>query len=310
MGMQWDGLLRNLGDWYGGFERIEPHTGDRLGREPSLVSLRTPDGGKTVVQRIRRASGPIADWEDPNVQGLLCDRQLFISSLGRGFMALPSGAFSQGSTQLGPFAEFGAELGLIEGDRRVRLVMRFDRGGALEPMTLMPEWRGEGPAWGDDESGSKSGSGAIAFGALGETLLAALVGTWRGETMTVYPDFRPSDRGSCELTVVRSGSDGSAIEQCLTFEGAMGSGTVRSRGHFDGHRIRFEGQETPGKPAVQVLLLKDGISANCPEQVQLRQPFVLELGWLLAPNRRRRLVRHYDASGEWTSLTEIVEEKV
>lgn len=302
MGMQWDGLLRNLGDWYGAFERLDPRTGDRLGIEPSLVSLQTPDDGKTVVQRIRRAAGPIADWDDPNVQGLLCDRQLFISSLGRGFMALPSGAFSQGSTQLGPFAEFGAELGLIEGDRRVRLVMRFDRDGHLEPMTLMPEWRGGGPAWGED-----SQDRVIVPASL---LMATLEGTWRGETTTVYPDFRPSDRGSCELTVTRSGPLGSVIDQCLSFKGPSTEGTVRSRGHFDGRRIRFEGGDGSGRPATQVLLLKDGISANCPEQVQLRQPFVLELGWLVAPNRRRRLVRYYDASGEWTSLTEILEEKI
>ena len=287
MGAQWDGLLMNLGDWRGAFVQLDPQTGQRTGAEPSLVSLQSHDGGKTVVQRIRRAAQPVEDWDASN-QPLACDRQLVIASLGRSFMALPSGAFSQGSTQLGPFSEFGAELGLLMGDRRVRLVERFDREGRLEPLTLMAETRGDG---------QRAAAPVVSSPA---ELLDVLVGTWHGEATTVYPDFSPTTTGTTTLTVARVGN---AIEQTLTFADRA----IASCGHFDGRRIRFGGESD--RPGIQVLLLENGISANCPERVVLRRPFVLELGWLVSPTERRRLVRTYAPSGEWVSLTEVVEHK-
>jgi Domain of unknown function (DUF3598) len=58
------------------------------------------------------------------------------------------------------------------------------------------------------------------------------------------------------------------------------------------------------------MLLPDGASVNCPLKVALGQPFVLELGWLRSPTLRERIIRSYDAKGEWVGLTRVVETKV
>jgi len=61
---------------------------------------------------------------------------------------------------------------------------------------------------------------------------------------------------------------------------------------------------------VQVLLLPDGASANCPLHIQPGHSFVLETGWLLEPQRRQRLIRSYNSQGQWTSLTLVNETKI
>ncbi|MBZ8181060.1 DUF3598 family protein [Oscillatoria salina] len=61
---------------------------------------------------------------------------------------------------------------------------------------------------------------------------------------------------------------------------------------------------------VQILLLPDAASANCPLEIKRGYPFVLEAGWLVAPNLRYRLVRSYSAKGELLNLTLVQEEKV
>lgn len=66
---------------------------------------------------------------------------------------------------------------------------------------------------------------------------------------------------------------------------------------------------TEGSLPVQILLLPDGASCNCPLQIRPENPFVLELGWLLEPTRRQRLIRSYNAKGQWTSLTLVCEQK-
>jgi hypothetical protein len=38
--------------------------------------------------------------------------------------------------------------------------------------------------------------------------------------------------------------------------------------------------------------------------------FVLEVGWLILPNQRQRLVRSYNDKGEWVSLTLVTEQRV
>ena len=53
-------------------------------------------------------------------------------------------------------------------------------------------------------------------------------------------------------------------------------------------------------------LLPDGGFARLPERVSHREAFVLEGGWLPAPDRLERLIRRYDASGAWLSASHEV----
>ena len=52
--------------------------------------------------------------------------------------------------------------------------------------------------------------------------------------------------------------------------------------------------------------LPDGGYVRWPRQVSHRQPFSIEGGWLTAPDRLERLIRHYDGSGAWLSVSHDV----
>ena len=56
--------------------------------------------------------------------------------------------------------------------------------------------------------------------------------------------------------------------------------------------------------------LPDGASSNCPLQIKNGQAFILEVGWMYAPNQRQRMIRSYDQKGGWVSLTLVTESKV
>lgn len=58
-----------------------------------------------------------------------------------------------------------------------------------------------------------------------------------------------------------------------------------------------------------MLLLPDGASSTSPQQVRVRQAFFLEVGWLLQPGERQRMIRSYSDKGEWSSLTLVTERK-
>lgn len=57
-------------------------------------------------------------------------------------------------------------------------------------------------------------------------------------------------------------------------------------------------------------LLPDGGFCRLPQQVSHREGFVLEAGWLAAPDRMERLIRRYDASGAWLSARHEVLSRV
>lgn len=50
-----------------------------------------------------------------------------------------------------------------------------------------------------------------------------------------------------------------------------------------------------------VQFLPDGGYSRRPDQLSHRMAFSVEAGWLRAPDKLERLVRHYDASGAWLS---------
>jgi hypothetical protein len=57
----------------------------------------------------------------------------------------------------------------------------------------------------------------------------------------------------------------------------------------------------------RTLLLPDGAFATCPIQITAGRAFSLEMGWLLAPHLRQRLIRQYDATGSWIALMLMIE---
>jgi hypothetical protein len=275
MPSQWDCLLQNLGEWQGSFTRFSPQ-GEQLEDTPTVVSLEGLNDNRTIRQIIRRL--PPGQPVDEKV--------LEYSSLGRNTLFLENGAFSQGSIQWGPFAEFGAELGLIEGNRRLRLVQLFDRTSKLERVTLIRE--------------KLAGTDIPERPVL---TVDQLLGEWQGEAVSVYPDARSPDTYPTQLKVHRE--DNRLVQQ-LNFGTGASVRTITSTAKIDGSILHFDQSPLP----TQVLLLPDGASSTCPVQVKPGHFFVLEVGWLLQPNQRQRLIRSYSDKGEWVSLTLVREQRV
>jgi hypothetical protein len=185
MRSQWECLLQNLGEWQGSFTQFSPQ-GELINDTPTVVSLVGVNNNQMIHQIVRPVNQPVEE------------KILEYSSLGRGILFFENGAFSQGSIQLSPVAEFGAELGLIDGDRRLRLVQLFNQKGRLERITLIRE--------------HLTGATTAERPPL---KLDDLVGEWQGEAVTIYPDWRSPDRYPTQLRIVKNG-DGQLIQQ-LTF---------------------------------------------------------------------------------------------
>jgi hypothetical protein len=268
MTSQWECLLQNLGEWQGSFTLFSPQ-GTLLEDVKSVVSFEGLNENKTMRQVVRREGQE--------------DLVLEYSTLAKSILLFDNGAFSQGSIQLAPFTEFGAELGLIYENRRLRLVQLFDKNGQLDKITLIREYL--------------AGSEAVENPALS---VNDLLGEWHGEAITIYPDWRSPDTYSTTLKLHLD--DAGRLVQSTIF----GDRTITSTATIKGSIILFD--QDPQKQ-VQVLLLPNGASATSPLQAKLRQPLFLEVGWLIKPHLRQRMVRSYNDKGEWVSLTLITEQK-
>ncbi|MGB3765982.1 MAG: DUF3598 family protein [Phormidesmis sp.] len=273
---QWQRLLKNNGTWQGSFTQLSPD-GLQLSDTPTEVALLPYDENRAMRQEIRRY--PQADY-----QGQPSETVLDYRSLSRSTLFFEDGAFSQGSTQWGPFSEFGAELGLISGQRRLRVVELFDKSGELSQVTLIRE--------------KLKGSDAPIRAPL---KIADLLGTWQGESVTQYANLRPEKTQSTQLKIEQEAD--STIRQTLVLSEQR---LMSTTGRLIGNRLSF----TQGSQLMQVLLLPDGATATCPRCITPRKPLILEAGWLLDANTRQRIIRTYDASGAWVSLTLVEEKKV
>ncbi|MEM9005042.1 MAG: DUF3598 family protein [Cyanobacteria bacterium P01_F01_bin.86] len=270
MTSQWERLLKNKGTWIGSFTQLSPH-GEILSDIPTVVALKPLDAGNAMRQEITQS--PPGESPQTTI--------LEYRSLGKSTLFFETGAFSQGSLQWGPFSEFGAELGLMAEQQRLRLVQLFSKDRQLKQLTLIREHlEGTSPPQRPNLT------------------LAALEGTWQGEAVTLYPDFQPSKTYTTRLDVTLADH---TVQQTLQI--GEGTPTIRSEGRVAGDRILF----TSGPQTVQVLMLPDGASSTCPTHIEPRQPLFLEVGWLIAPNHRQRMIRQYTAQGAWASLTLVTE---
>ncbi|MGF1481981.1 MAG: DUF3598 family protein [Cyanophyceae cyanobacterium] len=271
MASQWDYLLKNVGEWQGSFTRFSPQ-GEHLEDTPTVVILEGRDNNRSMHQVVRR----LPPGQSPQ------EKVFDYSSLSKGVMFMENGAFSQGSMQWGPYSEFGAELGLVEGDRRLRLVQLYNKGQQLERLTLIRE--------------QLAGTNTPERPPL---TVEQLEGEWRGVAVTQYADLRPADTYSTHLKIYCQGNQ---VTQQLTW----GDRTLTSTAQISGSVLKFDQSDFP----IQIVLLPDGASSNCPVVIKPGHRFVLEVGWLVQPNQRQRLVRRYSDRGEWVSLTLVKEEKV
>lgn len=275
MGSQWENFKQNLGIWEGSFTKISP-VGEVLDSTSSIISLEEEDNNKVRFNIRRYGTGGIA--ETP-----VSEFTQIYQSLGRHLLFFDDGSFSKGNMQMAPFAEFVSEFGFVNHDRRLRLVQQFDRDSLFNSLTLIREKRAE-----------------TIMPEQPRLTVEQLLGKWVGKSYTLYPDFRPLQTENTTL-IIKMISD-KQIEQKLSF----GNQTITSTASLDNHCLEFE----QGSLKMKLLLLPDGGSSLVPIQLKNRQSFLIEAGWLLEENRRKRLIRYYDNQGKWTSCTLVIEDKI
>jgi hypothetical protein len=272
----WANFLKNLGEWRGSFTQVSLD-GELLNSTPSILNLEGLENNQLVRFRLRRFGA--GGYSEPPVS----DYEQEYRSLGRQIIFFETGAFSKGSLQLAPFSEFGAEYGFVAENRRLRFVQLYDKQGNLSSLTLIREFR--------------SGTDARERPPL---TVEQLLGTWEGIACTAYSDWSPSETYATSSEIKELG--GGILQQQLSF----GERTITSKARIEGEKLLFEENAIPR----QILLLPDGASSNTPLQLQLRQPFFVEVGWLVEEGERQRLIRSYNEKGQWISATHVIERKV
>lgn len=272
----WENFLQNLGEWQGSFTSVSLE-GELLDSTPSILNLEGLENNQLVRFRLRRYGSD--GYSEPP----LSDYSQEYRTVGSQNIFFETGAFSKGSLQLAPFSEFGAEYGFVAENRRLRFVQLYDRQGNLSSLTLIREFR--------------SATDACERPPL---TVEQLLGQWQGTACTAYADWRPSDTCSTRLEVQDLGDD--RLRQQLSF----GDRTLTSTAQIAGNTLLFE----EGTSLRKILLLPDGTSSNTPLQLTLRQPFFVEVGWLVTEQQRQRLIRSYNEKGEWISATHVIEHRV
>ncbi len=269
--MQWQGLLQNLGTWEGSFLELSSD-GSQRQTTPSQLTMSLSADEQTIHFQLKR----IPDSGAAQEMAL----QFHYPGPGAKVPFFEDGCFSQGALQWSKWSQFGTELALVEGNRRLRLVQIYAQD-TLSSLTLIQERLAD--------------SGAQPSPPLS---VSDLMGTWFGEATTLYPDGRQDAPVQTLLSVKQ---DGDRLQQMLQFD----QKTICSTAKIDGSSLQFESGPQP----MQLLCLPGGASCLFPTQIQ-PYPFILEAGWLISPTHRKRLFRSYSATGEWLSITRVVERKV
>lgn len=281
MRSQWECLLQNLGVWQGSFTRLSPQ-GAMLEDTPSETILALKEDGKTMRQVVRRFD-----------KGQSQDLVLEYSSLNKNTVFFENGAFSQGSLQFAPYTDFGAELGLIYGDRRMRLVTLYDRQSQLERFTFIREHLPQ------SQTPERP-----------PLTLEALLGKWEGTSVTLAADWLMPESAP---TLTEWQRDGDRVIMRLTIQSNQsnsGNPTITSIAHIDPLNPQIINFDQDASLAVQTLFLADGASITCPKAIAPRQAFRISLSWLLERSLHQRLIRTYDRTGSWSSLSLVTERKV
>ncbi|MEG5061109.1 DUF3598 family protein [Microcoleus sp. A2-C5] len=277
---QWENFLQNLGEWHGSFTQLSVR-GEVMQDTPSIISIEGLNENKTVRLKLRRFSPNPSGVGEPQVSELFREYQ----TLGRDILFFENGSFSQGTIQLAPFSECGAEFGFIYNNRRLRFLMIYNTDGNFSQLTLIREKQ-------LDKNVPERPPLTV----------GDLLGEWEGEAVMMYPDWRSPDRYSTKLQLDLQNGD--RLVQKITF--GSNANVISSSGSIDGSVINFKESASP----VQVLLLPDGGSCTLPVKIELRKPIFFEAGWLVEPDLRFRMIRSYNDKGEWVSLTLVTERKI
>ena len=273
MKSQWECVLENLGEWVGSFTAVTA-SGELIEDIPSNIQLTGVNDNRAIHLVLKRFYD-LPGSTERFAKEVVWD---FSTPPGIGAAYFETGAFSSGALTVTAGVKTIAEFSLIEIDRRFRMIQTFDPNQQLDRVTFVREYR--------------QGKTAPERPHL---TIADLLGTWKGTATTLDANSELPMLGGNDSTLTASDSGYQLVEDDRSVDMTA----------IDRRLLQFTDRDGQ---SYQLLLLADGGYTTAPTQIRLGCPFDLEIGWVYQPGKRQRLVRRYDSTGTWCSVTFISEE--
>ncbi|MEL6158485.1 MAG: DUF3598 family protein [Cyanobacteria bacterium J06554_11] len=283
---QWQCIQQNIGTWHGTFAQFSPD-GDLVKETPSVLTLeetqpgqrmqltleRTPDGGTTdITRRSFSAPGPA-----PYVY------------------FFESGAFSQGTAQWSKFGQFGAEMSLKVGDRRVRFVIMYEGTAEgtskIKYITLIREAQTGGTRFEEPHFH-----------------IEQVLGNWQGRLQMLYASMDPTTAGQSlwtfnedlSLTCKEENEDEWTLALATCLKGDRSTSPSQTK------PISLK-KNKDSAPDYQLTPLPNGTYCLMPQIIDQKAAFRVEVGWVRSNKAnpetsaliRTRIIRYYDHQGIW-----------
>jgi Domain of unknown function (DUF3598) len=278
MKSQWECVLENLGEWVGSFTTVTPQ-GELIEDIPSIIKL-TGIRDNQAVHLVLNRFYPLPNSTEKYAKEVVWD---FSTPPGISVIYFGTGAFSSGAPVVNIGVKTIAEFSLLVGDRRFRMIQTFDISQQLDRVTFVRE--------------QLQGANTPERPQLD---IADLLGTWTGIATVSSADGRSTIETSTRSTFTVNDTGYQLVENDRSLD--LTFATNLSSGRLWQFTDSLDGQ------AYQILLLPDSGYAITPTIIELGCAFNLEIGWIHQTGQRQRLVRRYDSSGKWESVTFIVEE--
>ncbi|MGD1948919.1 MAG: DUF3598 family protein [Leptolyngbyaceae cyanobacterium] len=276
---QWGYIRKNIGEWRGAFMQFSPEA-NPITETPSVLTLEEDSLDQHMTLTLTRTP----EGTPPST----VRRDLAYPGAAPYICFFPTGAFSQGATQRRLWSSFGAEFSLLSENRRMRLVQLYNGTASgdhtLDYVTLIPEYRSPE---------------ATTPEAVTECLdVDNLLGTWKGEYLYL-PATMDSSRVGDSCLQTEQLRDGSVLQTTVE---SWGQQADKQRFvQIDRHRWQAVDQ------SLQLWLLPGGVSCMVYPQLPRQQSARLEFCWHVSSHQRQRVVRDYDADGNWVGTSLIIE---
>ena len=274
---QWGYIRKNIGEWRGAFIQFSPEA-DQIAETPSVLTLEEDSLDQHMTLTLTRTP----TGKPPHTM----QRDLGYPGVAPYICFFPTGAFSQGATYRRPWSSFGSEFSLLSENRRMRLVQLYNGTASgehtLDYVTLIPEYRS--PETGYPEAVTDSLD------------VDMLLGTWKGHYLYLPATMDSPRIGESCAQTQRVGDD-------LVLSLAAEIETANKQRFVQVDRQRWQAVDQP----LQLWLLPGGVSCTVYPQLPRQQGARLELCWYLSASQRQRIVREYDAEGNWISTSLSVE---
>jgi hypothetical protein len=288
MKSQWQCIQQNIGTWRGSFTQFSPD-GIQVKDTPSVLTLTETEPDKKMQITLERTP---ANGQPETIQ-----REFSYPGPAPYVYFFETGAFAQGSAQWAAFGQFGAEISLNAGDKRLRFVIMYDSTSAgtskIKYVTLIRETR----------------TSAAHFEEPSLTL-EQLLGQWEGSVSILYANMEPMSTGSSQWQldkslVLSSQEDfGETVKKLSLGKDLSEESSAKSENILS----------LTGDLPYQLMLLPNGAYCLLPKIIQKDIAFQIETGWLsidqALSGSRIRLIRYYDARGVWTDSALIADRPV